>query len=78
MIIVDEMHFFRNMNGSRVGELLKLKQVTKCKDTLLMSGTPIKALATEIIPALMMIDPMFSKEAAVIYNRLFNIDTDAL
>lgn len=78
MIIVDEMHFFRNMKGSRVAELLKLKELSKAKDCLLMSGTPIKQAPQEIIPALLMIDPMFTQEAAVIYNRLFNVDTTSM
>ena len=74
MIIVDESHNFRNMNGKRTKELLELKKITNCKDNLLMSGTPIKATPNEIIPALLMIDPYFTMELAEIYNRTFNID----
>ena len=78
MIVIDEVHFFRNMKGNRVGDMLKLKELTKSKDNLLMSGTPILAKPTEIIPSLMMIDPSFTKEAAVIYNRLFDVDSPSL
>ena len=78
MIIVDEMHNFRNMNGKRTNELLKLKELTNCKDCLLMSGTPIKATPNEIIPALLMIDPMFNYELAKIYDYTFKVNgTDA-
>lgn len=73
MIIVDEMHNFRNMNGKRSNELIKLKELAKCKDNLLMSGTPIKASPNEIIPALRMIDPMFTHDIAKIYNSTFNV-----
>lgn len=74
MIIVDESHNFRNMDGKRTKELLELKNITKCKDNLLMSGTPIKATPNEIIPALLMIDPYFTMDLAEIYNRTFNVD----
>lgn len=73
MIIVDEMHNFRNMNGKRSNELIKLKELSKCKDNLLMSGTPIKAAPNEIIPTLRMIDPMFTPEMMKIYNSTFNV-----
>jgi SNF2 family DNA or RNA helicase len=74
MIIVDEFHFFRNMSGKRVGELIEFKNHVNSKDNLLMSGTPIKATPNEIIPALMMVDPSFSEKAAIVYNRIFNVD----
>ena len=77
MIIVDESHNFRNMKSKRTAELLTLKDKLKCKDTLMMSGTPIKATPNEIIPALLMIDPMFDLEVAKMYNRCFDVDSDA-
>lgn len=74
MIIVDEMHNVRNMNGKRTQELLEFKKKLPKADVLLMSGTPIKALPNEIIPSLMMIDPLFTEEVAKIYNKCFNVD----
>lgn len=74
IIIVDEMHNVRNMKGKRTLELLELKKRIKNPDVLLMSGTPIKALPNEIIPSLMMIDPLFTDEVADIYNKCFNVD----
>lgn len=73
MIIVDEMHNFRSMIGKRSNELIKLKEISKCKDNLLMSGTPIKATPNEIIPTLRMIDPMFTEDIAKIYNTTFKV-----
>lgn len=73
MIIVDEMHNFRNINGKRSNELIKLKEISRCNDSLLMSGTPIKATPNEIIPSLRMIDPMFTQDMAKIYNSTFNV-----
>ena len=78
MIIVDESHYFRNMDGVRVKELLKLKDLTKATEILMMSGTPIKASPDEIIPALLMIDPMFTYDLAKIYKSAFATDNTAL
>jgi SNF2 family DNA or RNA helicase len=71
MIIVDESHNFRNIDSQRSQELLKLKEITNCKDNLLMSGTPLKASPDELIPALRMIDPYFTPKMAVIYRQAF-------
>ena len=72
MIIVDESHNFRGLETKRVESMLKLKELTKCKDTLLMSGTPIKATANEIVPALRMIDPHFTPKLAKLYDKTFS------
>ena len=74
ILIVDEMHNVRNMNGKRTLELLDLKKKLGKTDVLLMSGTPIKALPNEIVPSLMLIDPLFTDEVAKLYNRCFNVD----
>lgn len=74
MLIVDESHNFRNINSKRSENLIKLKDMLKTKDVLVMSGTPIKASPNEICPALRLIDPLFNDDVAQIYNRCFNID----
>ena len=74
ILIVDEMHNVRNMNGKRTIELIDLKKKMGKTDVLLMSGTPIKALPNEIIPSLMLIDPLFTNEVADLYNKCFNVD----
>lgn len=78
MIIVDESHNFRNSDSKRTNDLLKLKELTNCKDNLLMSGTPIKATPDELIPALRMIDPYFTPELAETYKKAFNINTSEI
>ena len=74
ILIVDEMHNVRNMTGKRTVELIELKKKMGKTDVLLMSGTPIKALPNEIIPSLMLIDPLFTDDVAKLYNRCFNVD----
>jgi SNF2 family DNA or RNA helicase len=72
-IIVDEIHNFRNMSAKRVTRLLAISIHTKCKDMLLMSGTPIKALGSEMIPILHLLDPLFDKESQIIFKRIFGL-----
>lgn len=74
MFIVDESHFFRNMDGKRANEMIELKRKFEIKDNILMSGTPIKALPNEMCPVMMMIDPMFTDDVALKYKQMFNVD----
>lgn len=78
MIIVDESQNFRNKDGKRVQELYKLKELLKCRDVLMMSGTPIKFSPDEIIPCLRMIDPYFTEELASKYKKAFNSDSEEI
>lgn len=73
LLILDESHNFRNINSKRVHQLLQLRDMLKCTDTLIMSGTPIKATPDEIVPALLMIDPTFTMEAATTFTKAFKL-----
>ena len=66
-----------NLKGKRTLELLDLKAKLGKTDVLLMSGTPIKALPNEIVPSLMLIDPLFTEEVAKLYFNCFNVDGTA-
>lgn len=74
LLIIDESHNFRNVGGKRAQELFDIQKKIKPSDTLLLSGTPIKAIPAEITPALMLIDPLMTEEAAALYNKAFKID----
>lgn len=79
MIIIDESHNFRNIMGKRTNELVALKDKVRPDDVLPMSGTPIKLTPAELGPMLRMIDPLFTDEAAKIYQKAFDFkDTDAM
>jgi len=73
MLILDESHNFRNAESKRTQNLIALRDKLKCVDTLIMSGTPIKAAPSEIVPALLMIDPLFTIEAATIFTKAFKL-----
>ena len=74
MLIIDEGHNFRNLNSSRVKDLLELRERLNPSDVLPMSGTPLKATPNELVPALLLLDPLFTPTAAEIYNKCFNFD----
>ncbi len=77
MLIIDEFHVnFRNINGIRTDAVLRIRNMLNTDDTLIMSGTPIKALPSEIAPALQLIDPLFDTRAAEIYVKAFAMDND--
>ena len=75
ILILDESHNFRNIESKRSQQLIELRDKLKCKDTLVMSGTPIKATPNEIVPALLLIDPTFTMEAAKIFDKAFKLKT---
>lgn len=73
MLILDESHNFRNLKSKRVQQLIELRDMLHCTDSLIMSGTPIKATPDEIVPALMMIDPTFDDTAAKCFSKAFKL-----
>jgi SNF2 family DNA or RNA helicase len=70
-IIVDESHNFKDINALRVKRLLSLIKDTQSNDVLFMSGTPIKALGSEMMPILKSIDPIFDDESLAQFKRVF-------
>lgn len=74
MLIIDEGHNFRDLNSMRAKELIALREKLRPNDVLPMSGTPLKARPNEIVPIMMLLDPLFTETAASIYNKCFNFD----
>ena len=74
-IIVDESHNFLRMKSLRTSNLLKLMDDTGCERCLMCSGTPLKALGSEVIPLLSVLDPMLDEEARDIFIKAFGINT---
>lgn len=74
MLIIDEGHNFRTLDSARVKDLLDLRKRLQPSDVLPMSGTPLKASPNELVPAFLLLDPLFTPEAAEIYNKCFNFD----
>ncbi len=73
-MIVDEIQNFRYMNTARVQNVIDLQLTYHIENVMALSGTPIKALASEFVPVMTLIDPMFreSPTAQNIFKRLYN------
>lgn len=56
MVIVDECHNFKDIKAKRTKELIEFTSSFKCQDILLLSGTPVKALANEATPIFKLLD----------------------
>lgn len=78
MVIIDESQNFRNISGIRSESLFKLlDKTTRDCDYLPMSGTPIKATPSELSPMLLLLDPRFDMQAAVLFNKIFKVDSES-
>lgn len=76
--IIDEIHNFRNKNTNRSINAINLVKMTKSEDVLALSGTPIKALGSEMIPLLKLIDPFFDTTVEDIFKRTFGVASTQL
>lgn len=72
VLVVDEVHNFTSLSSSRRENLLSLVSISKTKNAILLSGTPIKASALEIIPYLEIIDPKFNKTVEARFKKLYS------
>lgn len=72
VLVVDEVHNFTSLSSSRRENLLSLVNISKTKNAILLSGTPIKASALEIIPYLEIIDPKFNKTVEARFKKLYS------
>lgn len=77
-IIIDEIHNFRSISSLRSERALEIAKVTKCEDICCLSGTPIKAMATEAMTLLTLLDPMFRDPVPAIFKSAFGSTSTAL
>ncbi len=74
-IITDESHNFLRLGSKRTQLLIKLRDDLESKGVCLMSGTPVKAMGTEIMPLLRVIDGYFDDAAQTIFAKAFGVNT---
>ena len=74
-IVIDEIHHFRNKDTDRSQNAFKIAEMTQSTDILAMSGTPIKALGSEMIPLMRLIDPLFHTEIEDIFKDAFGLSS---
>lgn len=70
-IIIDESHNFRNAEAKRVQELKNIQNITKSRDILFMSGTPIKAAGSEMLPMMEVLDNFYTPEIGEVFKKVF-------
>ena len=82
MIILDESHNLNEITSLRTQFFIDLCKLTKSENTIMMSGTPIKALGKETIPLFAAIDPFFTDSVMQrfksIYGMSRNVAADML
>jgi len=61
VVIVDESHNFGDMKSSRTNTIIEFVNKLDPSNVIMMSGTPIKAIKTELIPILHLLDKRFEK-----------------
>lgn len=74
MIILDESHNLNETTSARSNQFNDICRLSKCRDILWLSGTPIKALSKESIPLLRSIDPLFTPEVEELFKKIFRGD----
>lgn len=70
-LIIDESHNFAELRSDRTQRLLQLASRMRLVDTILLSGTPIKAIPIEAIPLFRLIDPRFTSVVEEAFRRIY-------
>lgn len=74
-VIVDESHNFNVLTSQRTQNLIQLCNMTPWPTySIWASGTPVKAMGTEIMSILAAIDRKFTPQVASSFKRAFNTD----
>lgn len=74
-VTLDECHNFNSMSSLRTELFIQLCQIVEPINILWMSGTPIKALGSEVIPLLVTIDPYFTPEVRDRFKKIFGMSS---
>ena len=75
LIILDESHMLNTIKAGITESFLRLSSQPYIKDTLFLTGTPIKARKDEVVTLLRTIDPLFTRPVEKLFlkiNRLKN------
>lgn len=72
-LILDECHNFNDPDSVRTNHLVRLCKELDIKDILFQSGTPWKAMASELIPFLRCVDPLFDENSEGRFRKIFGV-----
>jgi hypothetical protein len=74
VIILDESHNLNEFNSQRTQNFIQLCKLTRSRDIVWASGTPIKALGSESIPFFTTIDPFFTDIIREKFKKIYGKD----
>ncbi len=75
-VILDESHNFNTHDSVRTIAFIELCNKIKAREVVWLSGTPIKALATEAIPLFRAIDPKFTDDVESRFKKIFGVSSE--
>lgn len=74
-VVLDESHNLNELKSERTQLFIKLCKLVKTTDVVWASGTPLKAMGSEVIPILRTIDPFFDQEAEERFKAIFGLSS---
>jgi len=72
-VVLDECHNFNDMSSARTQYFIQLCSILNCNHVLWMSGTPVKAMGSEVISLMTTIDSFFNKDVADRFKKIFGV-----
>jgi len=71
LVILDECHNLNEIKSLRTQLFLQLVKELNTNDIIFASGSPIKALGSEVIPLFRAIDPLFNEDAEQRFKKIY-------
>ena len=69
--ILDESHYLNTIDSQRTQWYLDLVKLLDSDNNMLASGTAVKALGSELIPLLRVVDPMFTSKVEARFKKAY-------
>ena len=78
-LVIDECHNFAEIKSQQTQNLIALQKLIKAKVVVPQSGTTFKAIGSEIVSMMFLLDDMFTEDIAKRFSRMYGASaTEAL
>lgn len=74
-IVLDESHNFNDLKSERTKRFVDLVRESDSISTIFSSGTPVKAMGSEVIPIMRCIDAYFNEATEKIFKEIFGVSS---